>query len=114
MPPMTSTPNVIASVPSTAFSRPPVFPLVWVVSTLKLKCGTARSMMPPASQIVGHDHQRQSDEAQHPEDPVARPCAGSGTSGQLNSPVWLPGTWPADAELLMLASQSPADRQRGP
>ena len=52
-PPMTSTPTASSSVPSTAFSRPPLCPLVSVTRTLKLKCGSALTMMPSASQAVG-------------------------------------------------------------
>jgi len=46
VPPMTSTPSAITSVPRMAFSSPPPLPTVGVVMTLQLKCGTARAMIP--------------------------------------------------------------------
>ena len=41
------------SVPRMAFFRPPPVPVVLVVITLNSKCGTARTMMPPASHTRG-------------------------------------------------------------
>src|SRR5579875_3331680 len=48
-----STPTAMAMVPRMASSRPPPLPLLTVVSTFHLKCGTARPMTPAASHSVG-------------------------------------------------------------
>ena len=50
---MITTPSVMYSVPRMACFRPPPVPVVFVVSTLHCQCGTARTMMPPASHTSG-------------------------------------------------------------
>src|SRR5712671_1080492 len=54
VPPTISTPPVISIVPSTACFSPPASPaVVFVVSTLHWKFGTARTTTPTASQMAG-------------------------------------------------------------
>src|SRR5579871_1268711 len=111
VPPMISTPAASSSVPRIAFSSPPDCPVVSVVSTLKLKCGTALMMMPSVSQAVGTmtraSPMKQS--TQNSAFPIRR-CQG--TAGHSNS---LAGREPggstrAPCEPAM--SKPPADRQR--
>src|ERR1019366_470587 len=120
VPPMISTPTVIARVPRMAFSRPPPVPVVSVVSTLHWKCGTARTMTPPASHTVGAiTRARQTKPIiQNPELAIYLRSGTSGHSNVLPLPAAAaPGDGEADAlgvPLIATAPYRPEGRSRTP
>src|SRR6266446_3203667 len=118
VPATTSTHAAISRVPVIAFCRPPVRPVVVVVSTLHCQCGTARATTPTASQRVGPITTTRA-RKHRPQKTLFATLRRAEIAGYANSSAWevprfdAAGLDDRPSSAIELTSDSPADGQCG-